>query len=189
MRRLLRPLWFAVAVLFLVEEWLWRVLSDGIRRAVDAIGFPRLRERVAAAILRLPPLAALLLFLVPGLLLLPVKLLGLSLLARGHWLAALVVLGAAKVAGAGVTAFIFQSTRPQLLRLAWFRWVHERALRVLAWAHGKVDPFKQQVRQWRRALAAQLAAAWQTWQARPRGRLMRRLLKLRRRAQRPAPPP
>jgi hypothetical protein len=189
MRRLLRPVWFAVAVLFLVEEWLWRVLSDWLRRAVDAIGFPRLRERLAAAILRLPPAAALLLFLVPGLLLLPVKLLGLSLLAHGHWLAALVVLGTAKVAGAGVTAFIFQSTRPQLLRLAWFRWVYERTMRALAWAHAKVDPFKQQVRAWRRAIAAQLAGRWQAWQARPRGRFMRRLLKLRRRAHRPAPPP
>jgi hypothetical protein len=189
MRRLLRPLWFAVAVIFLVEEWLWRVLADRLRRAVDALGFPRLRQRLAASIVGLPPAAALLLFLVPGLLLLPLKLLGLSLLARGHWLAALLVLAAAKVAGAGVTAFIFQSTRPQLLRLAWFRWVYERAMRALAWAHGKVDPFKQRVRQWRRTLGAQLAAHWQAWQARPRGRLMRRLLKLRRRAQRPAPPP
>src|SRR5436190_13303603 len=46
MRRLLRPLWFAVAVLFLIEEWLWRVLADRLRRAVDALGFPRLRERL-----------------------------------------------------------------------------------------------------------------------------------------------
>src|SRR6185436_2703926 len=98
MHRLLRPLWFAVAVLFLVEEWLWRVLSDWLRRALDVIGFARLRERLAAAILRLPPAAAVLLFLVPGLLLLPVKLLGLSLLARGHWLAALALLGSAKIA-------------------------------------------------------------------------------------------
>ena len=189
MRRLLRPLWFAVAILFLVEEWLWSVLSALIRRAIDALGIPRLRERLAAAILRLPPPAALLLFLVPGLVLLPVKLLGLSLLAHGHWLWALVLLGGAKVLGAGVTAFIFQATRPRLLEMAWFRWSYGKVMQLLTWAHRKVDPFKQRVRAWRRAVMAPLAArvrtAWEAWKARPRGRLMRRLLKLRRRVQRP----
>lgn len=185
MRRLLRGLWFGVAVLFLVEEWLWRVVSAAIRRAVEAIALPVLRERLAAAIRRMPPPAALFLFLVPGLVLLPVKLLGLSLLRHGHWLAAVALLGAAKVLGAGVTAFIFQATRPALMRLAWFCWVYERVMVVLAWAHRKVDPWKAAVRAWRTAVVAPLLVRVRArWQARPRGRMLRRLLKLRRRVQR-----
>jgi hypothetical protein len=169
MRRLLRPLWFALAALFLVEEWLWRRLSAGLTRIIAALGLRRLRQLVADAIGRLPPAAALVLFLLPALVLLPVKLLGLWMLAHGHWLGALAALVGAKLAGVGLAAFIFQATRPKLLRLGWFRWVHGKVQVALAWAHRKVDPWKERVRAWRRGLG---------------GRLLRRLRLLRRRAQR-----
>ena len=184
MRRLLRPLWFVIAVLFLVEEGLWRRLAAAIGRIVDALGLPRLRARLTAVIERLPPAAALLLFLVPGILLLPVKLLGLWLLAHGHWLGAVGTLLAAKVAGAGVTAFIFQATKPRLLQMAWFRWVYRQVTAILAWAHRQIDPLKARARAALEPLAARARAAWAGWRARPRGPLLRRLLRLRRRAQR-----
>ena len=79
---------------------------------------------------RLPPAATLLVFLVPVLLLLPLKLLGLWMLAHGSWLGALAMLALAKVVSIGVTAFIFDVTRPKLLQLAWFRWLYERVHRA-----------------------------------------------------------
>ena len=46
----------------------------------------------------------------------------------------------------GVTAFIFDLTRPKLLQLGWFRWLYEHMLVWLAWAHGLVDPIKPRIR-------------------------------------------
>src|SRR5437764_9507036 len=85
MRGLTRLFWIAIAVLFLVEEWLWRWLSAFLERLVAAVGLARMRARLAAWIDRLPPAAALLLFLLPGVVLLPLKVIGLWMLARGHW--------------------------------------------------------------------------------------------------------
>jgi hypothetical protein len=169
MRRLVRPLWIIVAVLFLVEAWLWRRLSAAIGWVVQSLGLARLKSLLAAWVERLPPVAALFLFLVPALALLPLKLMGLWMLAHGHWLGALATLVAAKLAGVGVTAFIFQIARPKLLRLWWFAWAYRRVQAALGWAHRQLDPITIQLRAWRDAT---------------RGRLLRRLVRLRRRAQR-----
>ncbi len=101
---------------------------------------------MAAWIEALPPAATLVVFCVPVLLLLPVKFLGLWMLAHEHWLGALAVLALAKVVSLGVTAFIFDLTRPKLLQLDWFRWLYERVMAWLDWAHGLIDPIKRRVR-------------------------------------------
>jgi hypothetical protein len=187
MRRLLRPLWFVVAVVFLVEGWLWQHLAAAVARLVERLAWPAWRARVAAAIDGLPPTATLLVFLIPIVVLLPVKLLGLWLLARGAWLTALLVLVVAKIVSTALTAFIFQLTRPKLLQLGWFRWVHDKVVAALAWAHRQIDPWKQQVRDWsQRNLAPRVARLRQRLRALfpENGRLMRRLARLRRRARR-----
>jgi hypothetical protein len=182
MRRLLRPLWIALAVVFLVEGWLWRQLEGLVSRLVAALGLPALKARLAAWIERLPPPATLLVFLVPGLLLLPMKLLGLWLLAHGAWGWALGLLVMAKLVGVGVTAFIFKLTRPKLLRMAWFVWVYRRVQTALAWAHRQIDPIQERLRAWARVTVAPILARLRRWQ--PRGRFLRRLARLRRRTQR-----
>jgi hypothetical protein len=178
MRRLLRPLWVLLAVVFLVEAWLWERLSALIARGLAAVGLPRLKERLAAWVERLPPPAALLLFVVPALGLLPVKLLGLWMLAHGHWLGALALLGAAKLAGVGVTAFLFQAARPRLLQMRWFAWTYGRVLVALGWAHRQLDPWKARVRAAAAPVLARLRAAL------PRGRVLRRVVRLWRRSRR-----
>jgi lysylphosphatidylglycerol synthetase-like protein (DUF2156 family) len=187
MRRLLRPLWFLVAVVFLFEGWLWSHLAVAIARLVDAIGMPALKARLAAWIERLPPPATLLVFLVPAILLLPVKLLGLWLMGHGAWLAALGVLALAKVVSMGVTAFIFRLTSPKLRQMAWFRWVHDRVLAGLAWAHRRIDPWKQRVRTWARETVAPHLARLRAWARSGDGGWWRRVLRLRRWLHRTAP--
>jgi hypothetical protein len=169
MRRLLRPLWILLALVFLFEAWLWERLKPIVAWFVDWLPWDAFKARVAAGIERLPPLATLLVFLVPVVLLFPIKLIGLWLLARGIWLGAMATLGLAKVVSMGVTAFIFDLTRPKLLQLAWFRWLYEHMLVWLAWAHGLIDPVKQRLRQWLRMLAPQRA-----------GRTLRLLRRIRR---------
>jgi hypothetical protein len=72
---------------------------------------------------RLPPYAALAVFLVPTLMLLPVKLLALWLIGKGRAGLGLLVIVAAKVIGTAVVARLFMLTRESLMRLVWFaRW-------------------------------------------------------------------
>ena len=146
MRRLLKPLWILLALVFLFEAWLWEHLRPLVGWVVERIAWEQLKARVAAAIERLPPYPTLLVFLVPVILLFPLKLLGLWMLAHGSWLGAMAVLAAAKVVSLGVTAFIFEVTRPKLLQLAWFRWFYEHMLVWLAKAHVLIDPIKAQMR-------------------------------------------
>ena len=176
MRRVLKPLWILLALVFLVEAWLWEHLRPLVAWVVDRVGWKKLKARVAAAIEHLPPYPTLLVFLVPVILLFPLKLLGLWMLAHGSWLGAMAVLAGAKVISMGVTAFIFEVTRPKLLQLAWFRWLYEHMLVWLAKAHALIDPIKIRIkRRLRRSF-------WLMKPGRP-SRFFRRLARIRRRVQ------
>ncbi len=89
MRRLLKPLWVLLALVFLFEAWLWEHLRPLVASVVQRIAWDRLKARAAAWIEHLPPYATLLVFLVPVVLLFPLKLLGLWMLAHGSWLGAM----------------------------------------------------------------------------------------------------
>ena len=170
MRRLTRPFLVLLAIIFLVEAWLWEHLKPVVGWFVSWIPWERLKARIASSIEHLPPYATLLVFLVPIVLLLPLKFLGLWMLAHGFWLGAVGVLGLAKVMSLGVTAFIFEITRPKLLQLGWFRWFYEHMLVWLAWAHGLVDPIKARIKRMFRMFSPKRA-----------GRTMRLLSRIRRR--------
>jgi len=146
MRRLLRPFLILLALVFLFEAWLWRHLAPIVGRVVALIPWTVFKANVAAAIERLPPYPTLLVFLIPVILLLPLKVVGFWMLANGFWLGAMAVLSLAKVVSLGVTAFIFDLTRPKLLELPWFRWLYEHVILWLAWAHELVEPTKERIR-------------------------------------------
>lgn len=188
MRSILRPLWIALALLFLAEAWLWNQLQPIVAWCVRLIALPALRARLAAAVERLPPAATLPVFLIPILLLLPIKVLGLWLLAHGSWLGAMATLAAAKVVSMGVTAFIFEVTRPKLLQLGWFRRLYELVLRAAAWAHRQVDPIKQRVRDWGcetlRPAVRRLRRLFWFMAPQRSGRFLRHVMRVRRQVQR-----
>ena len=172
MRRLFRPVLILLALVFLFEAWLWERLAPGVAWVVARIPLHALKLRISAAIERLPPIATLVVFVVPVLLLLPIKFLGLWMLTRGHWLGALGVLALAKVVSLGITAFIFDLTRPKLLQLAWFSWLYGQVMAWLRWAHELIDPIKRRINGFLRMLAPQRA-----------GRALRLLARVRRRMQ------
>jgi hypothetical protein len=182
MRRVLKPLWVLLALVFLFEAWLWSHLAPVVHWVVDLVPWRWLKERLAAFIQSLPPYATLLVFAVPVVLLFPLKLLGLWMLAHGSWLGAMAVLVFAKLLSTGVTAFIFNLTRPKLLELGWFRWFYEHMLVWLAKAHALIDPIKHEIREWMAAVAWRLRRwLWLMKPGRP-GRFLRRIARLRRRA-------
>jgi hypothetical protein len=184
MRRLTRPFWILLALVFLFEAWLWEHLRPVVAWIVDRIAWARLKAQVAGAIGHLSPYPTLLVFLVPIALLLPLKFVGLWMLARGSWLGAMATLAFAKAVGMGVTAFIFDVTRPKLLQLPWFSWVYEHVLDWLARAHALVDPIKAELKAWARRELRPLRRRMRrlAWLMRPRraGRFIRHLARVRR---------
>jgi len=153
MRRLLRPFLVLLAIVFLIEAWLWSHLEPLVEWVVARIPLRRLKRRLKAALEWLPPAAALAVFIVPGLVLFPLKILAVWLIAHKHWLAASLTFGFAKLVGLGVAAFVFEVTKPKLLQMAWFRWFYQHVLTWLAWAHGLTDPIKKRLRKLMRLFA------------------------------------
>jgi len=176
MRRITHAFWVVLALLFLLEAWLWEKLAPIVAFLVAFIPLREIKAKIAASIERLPPTATLIVFAVPAAVLLPIKIAALWLFGHGHWFAGIGALVFAKLAGLGVTAFVFELTRPKLLQLPWFARLYEIVMRGLAWAHAMVEPIKRRMRKYVHVLRPRNA-----------GRFYRHLMRLRRRMQQPAP--
>ena len=146
-RRLLQPLWVLLAIVFLIEAWLWDHLEPVVARVVAWIPLRRFKLWLAECVDTLSPAMTLIVFAVPVLPLFPLKLVGLWLLANEYWLSACVVIVLAKLVGVGVTAFIFDVTRTKLLQMAWFKKVYEFVMAMRAKAAALVQPIKQRIRE------------------------------------------
>ncbi len=110
------------ALLLIFEEWGWEPLA----RLIIRLGRLPLWAWIERLIRRLPPYWALLLLSVPGLALIPVKLLALYWLAEGDVFLGVVVVVGAKVLGTAVVAWLFMLTQPSLMRLRWFARLYQR---------------------------------------------------------------
>ena len=178
MRRWLKPVWIFLAVLFLIEAWLWDHLEPIVARIVAVIPWQRLKALLARLIARLSPTATLVVFLVPVAVIIPFKLLGLWLVAEGYWVHAAGMLLLAKLAGLGTTAFVFDACRDKLLQLMWFRLLYESLLALRDWAHSMVDPIMHKIRR----------LIWLSRRQRA-GRFFRRISRIRRHVRRAEPAP
>ncbi|NPU67829.1 hypothetical protein HL667_22695 [Bradyrhizobium sp. 83012] len=146
LRRLLQPFWVLLAIIFLIEAWLWDHLEPIVARVVAAIPLRAFKHWLAARIETLSPAMTLVVFVVPVVLLFPLKLLGMWLLMHQYWTTALVTIVFGKITGVGITAFIFDVTRSKLLQMAWFAWMYETVLALRRKAAALVDPIKQRAR-------------------------------------------
>ena len=147
MRRLLKPLWVLLAVVFLIEAWLWDHLEPVVERVVARIPLRAFKHWLAEKIAALSPALTLIVFVVPAILLFPLKLLGLWLLTHEYWISAVTMMVFAKFLGLGVTAFIFDLTRPKLLQMQWFAKIYEWVLALRAKAAELVNPIKLRIRE------------------------------------------
>lgn len=179
LRHIARAFWFSLAILTMVESWLWDHVKDWLRTLALALGMDEVERRVVAFISGLSPHSSLYVFAAPALGVLPVKLLALSLFAHGRIVAGVVVLVAAKLIGVGVVAFIFEHAKPQLLRISWFNRFYHWVLRVRAWAHEKVAPFTSRVRAVMARVRNALDAAFAALSGEKSGAFSRRLALLR----------
>jgi hypothetical protein len=137
-----------LALLILFEEWGWQPLQRLAARITQLPPLAWLERRIAA----LPPWAALAVFFLPALALLPIKLAALWLIGKGRAGLGLLVIVAAKLVGTALVARLFQLTQPALMQMAWFARLYGR------WAA------------WKEALLARVRASW-AWRV---GRVVKR---------------
>ena len=150
-----------LALLILFEEWGWEPLKRAMAWVARLPALAWLERRIAG----LPPYAALAVFVLPTLLLLPVKLAALWLIGAGQAGLGLAVIVLAKLIGTALLARLFQLTQPALMQLAWFARGYRR------WTVWKAGVLAQVRASW----------AWRVGQAVKR-RVTQRLARWRRRA-------
>ncbi len=157
LRALEAVLGWLLALVILFEEWGW----EPLQRVLARIGAWRGLRWIESAIRRLPPYAALALFALPTLALLPVKLGALWLIGKGQVMAGAALILAAKVAGTAIVARLFTLTRPALMRLAWFAALYGR---WTSWKAALLTRVRAS-RPWRaaRVLKHRVRRRWQAW--------------------------
>jgi len=153
------PFKWLLALLILFEEWGWEPLQRLLARVGRSPGL----RWIEAWVQRLPPYAALALFAVPALALLPIKILALWLISLGRVLLGTVVILLAKLVGTAVLARLFTLTQPALMQLGWFargyaRWSAWKES-LLAWARA-TTPFRIA-----RAIKRRWRQRWRRWRA------------------------
>jgi hypothetical protein len=122
-----------LALIIVFEEWGWRPLAAALAQLARLKPIAWLEAHIQ----RLPPYGALLVFAMPSILILPLKLLAVFLIASGREIEATLLFIGAKVIGTAIVARLFQLTEAQLLRIPWF-----------AWAYGIVMPWKHALTDW-----------------------------------------
>jgi hypothetical protein len=147
LRRLLQPVWVLLAIIFLIEAWLWDHLEPIVARVVAAIPLAQFKAWLTERVDALSPAMTLIVFAVPIIPLFPLKLIGLWLLAHEYWMSAVFTILFAKLLGVGVTAFVFDVTRDKLLEMGWFEKLYEFVLALRAKAHAMVDPIKRRIKE------------------------------------------
>src|ERR1700739_2613059 len=125
LRRLLQPLWVLLAIIFLIEAWLWDHLEPIVAGVVALIPLHKFKQWLADRVDTLSPAMTLIVFIVPVLPLFPLKMVGGWLVVHEHWMSALFTILFAKFLGVGVTAFVFDVTRPKLLEMGWIERLYE----------------------------------------------------------------
>jgi hypothetical protein len=145
LRRLLQPIWVLLAVIFLIEAWLWDHLEPIVAWVVEKIPLRAFKHWLAERVDTLSPAMTLIVFIVPVIPLFPLKLVGFWLLAHEYWTSAVFTILFAKFVGVGVTAFVFDVTRPKLLEMGWFERLYEFVMELRARAAALVEPFKRRI--------------------------------------------
>lgn len=145
LRRFLQPVWVLLAVVFLIEAWLWDHLEPIVAWVVEKIPLQAFKHWLSERVDTLSPAMTLIVFIVPVIPLFPLKLVGFWLLTHEYWFSAVFTILFAKLVGVGITAFVFDVTRPKLLEMEWFERLYEFILTLRARAKALVDPIKRRI--------------------------------------------
>jgi len=144
--RLRRALLFVLALIFIFEAWLFEVTGRLVSQIVAHVPIEKVRAWVTARIMNYSPWLTLTVFIIPALLLLPLKFIAVFLLAKGFVMGGVGMIVFAKMLGLGVTSFLFAVCKPKLMQLRFIKWLYEHLVRLNARAHAYVAPYMARVR-------------------------------------------
>lgn len=151
-----RPLLILLALIFLVESWLWDKTGAAVAWLLRTLPIERLAKAFLAKIETLSPIQTLGVFIIPVLVLLPLKFAALYLLSQGFIFSGISTIILAKLAGFGVTSFLFALCKPKLLQLRWVRWAYEHCLYWRDKAHELVKPYMRFIKRYITAIKQRL---------------------------------
>ena len=120
-----------LAVLVIIEEWLWDILTLAGKGLSHLLHLERFDEHLARA----SPNQALFALLIPLLIVTPINLLALFLLTHGAVMQGIALEIVAKLLGTLLVARVFRLVRASLLTFAWFAWIYHTITAILRWAH------------------------------------------------------
>ncbi len=152
-KKLRRSLLILLALAFIAEAWLWDKTGAAIQKLIDALPLDALKQRIGGAIESLSPIRTVGIFIIPVLVLLPIKFMALWFLAHGWVFSGVGTIILAKLAGLGVSSYLFTLCKPKLLQLAWMRWLYKHCLIWREKAAKLLRPYTAFIRQYRRNLA------------------------------------
>src|SRR5256884_2744289 len=101
MRRILQPIWVLLAIVFLIEAWLWDHLEPIVAWFVALIPLRAFKQWLAERIDTLSPAMTLIVFILPAIPLFPLELVALWLIAHEYWMTAILPFILAKLLGVG----------------------------------------------------------------------------------------
>lgn len=151
-----------LALLILLEEWGWRPLADLLGRLARWRPWAQFEHGIAL----LPPYAALVVFVLPTTLLLPLKFLAILLVAKGQFVLAALLFATAKVVATALIARLFLLTQPALMQIGWFAWCYDR---FMPWKEALVDYVRASwvwrvARVWKERARRLMRVQWRRWQ-------------------------
>lgn len=150
-----KPFAWLLAILFLVEETIWDWTAARMVRLSALRSIRAIERRISAR----PPKLALFAFLLPSIILIPAKLIGLHAMAAGHVFIGAIVFLLAKFVGMALFSRIFNLTRPALMQIPRFAAIYEVVMRYRNRIHAYLDGWVayQRVKQVLRDLKVRLA--------------------------------
>lgn len=153
-----------LAIILIIEEWLWDLLSATGHRLIEALHLQSLEQRLSQA----SPAMALLAFCVPMLIVTPLNLIALNLLAHGLILQGISLEIIVKLLGTLLVSRVFSLTKPQLLSFGILNLVYTTIMFWLHWAHQRIveTATYRLVKQ----LQRQAKHSWQTWKTSLKGK-------------------
>ncbi len=123
-----------LAVILLVEEWIWDVLTTLGRRLTVWLHLLKFDNWLIMA----TPGVALAAFAIPVAVLTPVKFLAFWMMANGQFAQGVALFVTAKLIATLLVSHMFVLTREKLLTFSWFALLYGVITRALKWAHERI---------------------------------------------------
>jgi len=157
-RRLLKPLWIIIALLFLLEAWLWDHIQPFIAWLLARLPWQSFKAALARNVARLPAVIVIFLFALPEVIGLPLQLFALWLVAKGAVITGTILFILFKALGLALALILFEACKEKLMELSWFRFAYGQVIRARAWAKVQVQPLMAEIKSVRNRIVLRVRA-------------------------------